>query len=93
MRCLQLWKVVHWKTVRNVETRWAEHENINKDFEPAKHLRDNVDHTFAWKILSAAPKHFRKRKNLEASFIALRNPPLNNQLDSKQLHLFRNGVT
>ena len=33
------------------------------------------------------------RKNLGASFIALKAPKLNNQVDSKKLTLFRHGVT
>ena len=35
----------------------------------------------------------RVRKNLEASFIALGRPLLNEQINSKKLLLFRNGVT
>ena len=31
---------VSGETKRNVETRWNEHENSNKDFELAKHFRD-----------------------------------------------------
>ena len=33
------------------------------------------------------------RKNLEATFIALTRPSLNEQIDEKKLLLFRNGVT
>ena len=43
------------ETKRNVETRWNEHENPNKDSEPAKHLRKFPDHKFDWKILLTAP--------------------------------------
>ena len=41
----------------------------------------------------AAPINDRLRKNLEASFIALSRPSLNEQIDAKTLLLFRNGVT
>ena len=81
------------ETVRNVRTRWAEHENPTKESEPARHIRDNPTHTFEWKILSSAPKYSNDRKNLEASWIALRKPTLNEQVQFKVLTLFRNGVT
>ena len=41
----------------------------------------------------SAPMNNHKRKNLEASFIAVKHPALNEQKDSKKLTLFRNGVT
>ena len=47
---------------------------------------------YVWKVLTAAPVTDRVRKNLEASFIALSRPSLNEQIDSKKLILFRNGV-
>ena len=81
------------ETVRNVETRWGEHENIDKNSEPAKHLRKFPSHQFVWKIIYNAPENTGLRKNIEASFIALMRPSLNDQLDSNRLILFRNGVT
>ena len=41
----------------------------------------------------AAPINDRVRKSLEASFIALSRPSLNEQVDPKKLLLFRNGAT
>ena len=35
----------------------------------------------------------RKRKNLEAFFIVVKHPALNEQKDLEKLTLFRNGVT
>ena len=49
------------ETKRNVETRWNEHENPNKDSEPAKHLRKFPDHKFDWKILLTAPTNAKLR--------------------------------
>ena len=40
-----------------------------------------------------APINDRVTKNLEASFIALSRPYLNEQIDAKKALLFRNGVT
>ena len=45
------------------------------------------------KTLLQAPKNYRQRKNPEACFIAIMGPKLNNQLDTKKMYLFRNGVT
>ena len=81
------------ETKRNVETRWNEHENLNKHSEPAKHLREFPDHKFDWKILLTAPTNAKLRKILESSMIALKQPSLNEQLDFDKLILFRNGVT
>ena len=81
------------ETKRNVETRWNEHENPNKDSEPAKHLRKFLDHKFDWKILLTAPTSAKLRKILESLGIALKQPSLNEQLDFDKLILFRNGVT
>ena len=81
------------ETIRNVDIRWREHQDLRKDSEPAKHLGENPQHSFTWKTLMPASKNFRQRKNLEACLIAVKGPSLNNQLDTKKLNLFRNGVT
>ena len=61
--------------------------------EPSKHLRSNINHYFTWAVISNAPKNAKTRKNLEASYIALWKPDLNEQKDFERLVLFRNGVT
>ena len=73
----------------NVITRWNEHENPNKDSEPAKNLFQHPDHVLQWKVLMSVPMNNRKRKNLEAFFIAVKHPTLNEQKDSKKITLFR----
>ena len=81
------------ETERNVEIRWKEHNNPNGISEPSKHIKNNINHVFEWKILCNAPKNSRSRKNLEASYISLKRPQLNEQIDFNTLSLFRNGVT
>ena len=81
------------ETNRNVKTRWNEHSNPDYTSEPARHLKKNTTHLFTWKILMSAPKCFKTRKYLEASIIAREKPKLNEQVESRALTLFRNGVT
>ena len=81
------------ETIWNVDIRWNEHDDISKESESAKHLRENLNHKFKWETLPQAPKNYRQRKNLEAFFIAIMGPILNSQLDAKKFHLFRNGIT
>ena len=79
--------------IRNVEVRWNEHENPEHKSEPARHIRNNISHSFTWKVLMHAPRKDKIRKFLEAFFIALKKPSLNMQVESSELTLFRNGVT
>ena len=81
------------ETRRNVELGWEEHENISKDCEPSKRLKDNLSHKFSWKILFTVPKIKRIRKILEASAIALKILSLNKQTGSKKAMLYCSGVT
>ena len=73
------------ETKRNVIIRWNEHNDIRKNSEPAKHLLENFGHSFNWSVICNAPNNIRERKNLEASFIALMRPQLNEQIESKLL--------
>ena len=75
------------KTKRNVLTRWNEHENSNKDSEPAKHLFQNPDHDFQWKVLMSAPVNNCKRKNLEAFSIAVKHPTFNEKKRFKEANV------
>ena len=54
------------ETKRNVITCWNEHENPNKDSEPAKNLFQHPDHVLQWKVLMSVPMNNRKTKNLDA---------------------------
>ena len=80
------------ETNRNVEVIWNKQNNSTKISEPPKHLLRNINHRFAWTVISNAPKNAKTRKNLEASYTALWKPDFNKQKDFKRLALFRNGV-
>ena len=47
------------ETIRNVNIRWNEHEDICNESEHAKHLRENQNHTFNGKTLLQAPKSYQ----------------------------------
>ena len=81
------------ETVRNASVRWSEHNNINGNSEPAKHISANTTHVFSWKVISVAPKNALKHKFLEAMIVRLHNSSLKEQLETNSLILFRNGVT
>ena len=70
-----------------------EHNTPSDKSNPAKHLRDNIDHSFTWKVICNAPNRKLALKILEAYFIATMKPSLNDKIDSDLLHLFRNGIT
>ena len=81
------------ETIRNVETRWKEHNTASHKSNPSKHINSHLDHTFTWSIICNAPTKKIKRKIMETYFIAIIKPTLNDQLDSDLLHLFRNSIT
>ena len=78
---------------RNTEVRWNEHNNPTKNSKPSKNLQSNINYYFTMVVISNAPKNAQTRKNLEASYIALWKPDLNQQKGFERLVLFRNGVT
>ena len=80
-------------SVKQLLIRCDEHNDINKNSEPAKHLARNIEYKFSWFILARAPVITLKRRILEAYFINLIAPSLNEKLDNDVLMLFRNGVT
>ena len=80
------------ETDRNVDIRWKEHNNPSHRSNPSKHLTNNIFHEFQWKTIKLAPKNNSKRKILEAFFISRYKPKLNNQVEMRQLLLFKNGI-
>ena len=80
------------ETTRNAETRWKERNSDSERSKPSKHLNENPDHSFTWKVIRKAPSFARKRKILEAYFIMTLKPSINDQKDIKKLQLFRNMV-
>ena len=65
------------ETNRNACIRWNEDENPSKESEPAKHLVLHPTHEFTWCVVSSAPQSSKKRKILEAFYIAKQNLRLN----------------
>ena len=78
---------------RNAELRWNEQNKATKSSEPSKHFRSNIDHCFPWAMISNPPKNVKTVKNLEASYIALWKPDLNEQRDFEILVLLKNDLT
>ena len=81
------------ETAKCIHLRTAEHEDTRKVSEPSKHLKGNRGHHFEWKIVAHAPRDPTKRKILEALYISKFKPGLNEQVNSKKLKLFLNGIT
>ena len=81
------------ETIRNVATRWNEHNMPSEKSNLSKHLYRNITHHFSWSVICNAPVKKLTRKILESNFIALLKPTLNDQIESDLLHLFKNGIT
>ena len=79
------------ETARNLEVRVNEHSDINKQSEPAKHLKKHPEHRFTWDILTSAHS-WTKRKIKEAFYIARFKPVLNKQVQSFHLTLYPTGT-
>ena len=80
------------ETQRNFSVRIDEHSDTTKVSEPTRHLLEFPRHSFTWNVITGQ-HNWRKRKILEALFIALRKPELNKKLLAHPIHLFPMGVT
>ena len=69
------------------------HNTSSDKSNPMKHLRDNIDHSFTWKVICNPPNRKLAHKILEAYFITTLKTNLNEKIDSDFLHLFRNSIT
>ena len=69
-------------TKKNVDIRWMERNTPSVKSNPAKHLTDNVDPSFTWKVICNVPNRKLARKILKAYFIATMKPSLNDKIDS-----------
>ena len=76
-------KIYVGEIIRNCKIKWDEHNDVNKNSEPAKHLARNIEHEFSWYVLRRASE--KTLKLIVSS--------LNEQLNNDVLMLFRNGVT
>ena len=81
------------ETKRNAEITWKEHcSNNDETSEAAEHLLENTGRTIDWQVITSAPHQRNKRSILKAYHITKFKPSLNNQLDIRITHLFRNGI-
>ena len=69
------------ETKRNVEIRQMEHNTPSNKSNPAKHVKDNIDHSFTWKVICNVSDRKLARKILEPYFIATTKPSLNDKID------------
>ena len=79
---------VFGETKRNGEITWMEHNTPSSKSNPAKHLRDNIDHSFTSKVICNAGN-----RKLAHKIFATMKPRLNDKIDSDLLNVFRNGIT
>ena len=75
-------KIYTGKTIRNVETRWKDHNTPSDKSNPSKHINSHIDHTFTCSIISNARTKNFKRKIIEGYFIVIMKPTIHDQLDS-----------
>ena len=79
------------ETARNLEVRVKEHSDVNKQSEPAKHIRKHPNHKFTQDVLTTAHS-WLKRRIRELFYIARFCPELNKQVQSLDLTLFPMGT-
>ena len=81
------------ETAQIVEQRWKQHEDLNLNSAPSKHLQENNSDGFDWEVISTSSTNWLRRKIHEALFICKYKPSLNIQVEHKKLILFKNGMT
>ena len=79
------------EAARNLEVRVKEHSDVNKQSEPAKHIRKHPNYKFTWEVLTTV-NSWLKRRIKEAFYIARFRPELNKQVQSLDLTLFPMGT-
>ena len=60
--------------------RWADHEDSNKELEPAKHLKRFPDHQSEWKVLTNTIH--KEKKSFRIILTKSLSPSVNEQLDT-----------
>ena len=81
------------ETKRNSEVRFSKHEDPAGKSETVKHLIENAYYKFTCEVISTALSHYRRRKILEAFFITMRKPELNDHFEHHSMSLFRYDIT
>ena len=54
-----------------MKTRQEDHDKPTRDSEAVRHLNENIQHSYNWKILLNASKHKSPKKNLKPLHIGL----------------------
>ena len=62
------------ETTRNCRIKWDEHNDVNKNTEPAKHLAGNIEHEFSWYVLTRALTNTLKKNNSGSIFYKINCP-------------------
>ena len=81
------------ETIINTATGWSEHHNPTHKSEAAQHTKNHIGYLLDWSILFNTPSNSQIRKNLEALFLGIKKPSLNEQTNFDHLTLFRNDIT
>ena len=79
INCQEQLKAIQQTEKKKKYTSFFEHPA--KSSEPSKDLRSNINHYFTLAVISNVLKNSKSKNNLEASYLALWKPDLNEQND------------
>lgn len=77
---------------RNSRTRFSDHKKLSGISEPLKHVKNNTEFEFSWKVTLRGLSSCFHREILESYFIKQLNPSLNDHFNSEILMLSRHDV-
>ena len=77
---------------RHSRTRFSDHKKLSEMSELLKHVKNNTEFEFSWKVTLRGLSSCFHREILESYFIKQLNPSLNDQFNSEILMLSRHDV-
>ena len=86
---MSVWWGLCRRNHRDTTTCWSERNKPIHKSEPAQKIKNHIGHFFDWSILCNTPSNNQIRKNLEALFIGIMKPSLNEQTN---FDFFHNGI-